>query len=228
MSLEEASEYELPFEYVKTNVLPERSSKPKQDYANRWWQYSRPRIDMWKALKGLSRYIATPRHAKHRIFVWLSHETLANDATVVFARDDDYFFGVLHSKVHELWALRMGTWLGAGNDPRYTPTTTFETFSFPFTPGQEPQAHPHVFAISEAARVLAEKRERWLKPEGADARELKKRTLTNLYNARPQWLINAHTALDRAVFTAYGWASDITDEQVLVNLLELNYRRTHL
>ena len=40
-------------------------------------------------------------------------------------------FGILHSRFHEAWSLRLGTWLGKGNDPRYTPTTTFETFPFP-------------------------------------------------------------------------------------------------
>ena len=54
------------------------------------------------------------------------------------ARDDDTTFGILHSRFHEVWSLRLGTWLGVGNDPRYTPTTTFETFPFPkpgLTPG---------------------------------------------------------------------------------------------
>ena len=40
------------------------------------------------------------------------------------------------------------------------------------------------------------------------AKELKKRTLTNLYNARPQWLAHAHAALDEAVAEAYGWGED--------------------
>jgi type II restriction/modification system DNA methylase subunit YeeA len=57
---------------------------------------------MGRALIGKKRYIATPRISKHRIFVWLSPEVLANDGTIVFAREDDYFFGVLHSKIHEI------------------------------------------------------------------------------------------------------------------------------
>ena len=52
------------------------------------------------------------------------------------------------------------------------------------------------------------------------ARALKKRTLTNLYNARPQWLADAHAALD--VGAAYGWAADISDDDVLRELLTLN------
>ena len=54
------------------------------------------------------------------------------------------------------------------------------------------------------------------------AKALKKRTLTNLYNARPQWLADAHEALDAAVAAAYGWSVDISDDEVLRELLALN------
>ena len=54
------------------------------------------------------------------------------------------------------------------------------------------------------------------------ARGLKKPALTNLYNARPQWLADAHEALDAAVAAAYGWAADISDDEVLRELLALN------
>ena len=56
----------------------------------------------------------------------------------------------------------------------------------------------------------------------AAAKALKKRTLTNLYNARPQWLGDAHNALDAAVAVAYGWSADISDEDALRELLALN------
>ncbi len=144
---------------------------------------------------------------------------------IVFARRDDYFFGVLHSRAHELWALRMGTFLGVGNDPRYTPTTCFETFPLPWPPGEEPKGDSRIEAIAEAAHRLDELRRNWLNPEGASEAELKKRTLTNLYNARPTWLENAHGRLDEAVFAAYGWPPDLSDEEVLQNLLALNLNR---
>ena len=54
------------------------------------------------------------------------------------------------------------------------------------------------------------------------AKALKKRTLTNLYNARPQWLTDAHATLDAAVATAYGWPTDISDDDALRELLALN------
>ena len=87
---------------------------------------------MRRALAPLPRFIGTPTLAKHRLFVWLAAPTLRDHQLVVIARADDYTFGVLHSRAHELWSLRMGTWLGVGNAPRYTPTSTFETFPFPW------------------------------------------------------------------------------------------------
>lgn len=123
----------------------------------------------------------------------------------------------------------IGTWLGAGNDPRHTPTTTFETFPFPWPPGQEPVDDPRVEAIAAAARELHCLRERWLNPEGASEAELKRRTLTNLYNQPPTWLVQAHARLDRAAWAAYAWddpdpaAED--EETILARLLALNLAR---
>ncbi len=59
------------------------------------------------------------------------------------------------------------------------------------------------------------------------AGKLKKRTLTNLYNERPTWLDLAHRRLDEAVFAAYGWPADLTDDVLLANLLELNLHRAN-
>ncbi|MBA3415558.1 MAG: hypothetical protein H0U10_10080, partial [Chloroflexia bacterium] len=157
---------------------------------------------------------------------------LPDHQLIVFARDDDEFFGVLHSRAHEVWSLRMGTWLGVGNDPRYTPTSSFETFPLPWPPGTEPSDDPRVPAVAVAARELDENRRRWLDPESeTDPAVLKERTLTRLYNARPAWLTNLHAALDRAVWAAYGWEGDPTetdDETILARLLELNRARVLL
>ena len=109
MSLEQAARYETPFEYVNSNVRPQRE-KSKSTIAN-WWLHERPRPDMRKALQGINRYVATPRVSKHRLFAWMGSETLSDSAIITFARDDDYTFGVLQSRFHELWALAMGTQL---------------------------------------------------------------------------------------------------------------------
>lgn len=168
---------------------------------------------------------------------------IADSATYVIAREDDYFFGVLHSTLHEVWSLRMGTSLE--DRPRYTPTTTFETFPFPFAPGTEDFADPRVSAISAAARQLHEERDAWLNPPGVTGGALKDRTLTNLYNALNVFrgrerikikpaagdfaprLDELHRALDAAVCAAYGWDAAILDdeESLLGALLALNLAR---
>ena len=84
-------------------------------------------------------------------------------------------------------------------------------------------------AIGEAAKVLNEVREAWLNPPDASEAERKKRTLTNLYNARPTWLTQAHARLDRAVWAAYGWddpdLAAVDEETILTRLLALNLER---
>jgi hypothetical protein len=57
---------------------------------------------------------------------------------------------------------------------------------------------------------------------------LKKRTLTNLYNERPAWLANAHRNLDEAVAAAYGWPGELSDEEVLKRLFDLNQDRAKI
>jgi type II restriction/modification system DNA methylase subunit YeeA len=57
------------------------------------------------------------------------------------------------------------------------------------------------------------------------AKQLKKRTLTNLYNQRPAWLDLVHKKLDAAVFAAYGWSPEMTDDELLAALLALNLER---
>lgn len=220
MPLEEAALYEGPFEHIRQVVLPARAGNRVAAHAECWWIHERPRPEMRAAMRGLGRFLATPRLAKHRVFVWLNWNVLPDSQIVVFARDDDYFFGVLHSSVHELWALRLGTQLESR--PRYTPTTTFETFPFPYCDDEAKEQ------IARAARSLDERRNGWLDPPGLSGAELQKRTLTNLYNQRPTWLEQAHERLDRMVYAAYGWDYPLEAEDVLERLVDLNLSRSRL
>jgi len=228
----EAAKYELPFEYVRHHVYPVRQTNNRESYRTKWWLFAEPRPAMRKALAQKHRYIATPATAKHRAFVWIDPSVLCNQGTFAFARDDDYFFGVLHSTIHELWARAQGTQLREVESGfRYTPNSTFDTFPFPWPPGTEPseKKDPRVKAIADAARELVRQRDAWLNPPNASEDDLKDRTLTKLYNLRAAgkcaWLENAHRALDEAVFAAYGWPSNLTTQQVLANLLALNHQR---
>jgi type II restriction/modification system DNA methylase subunit YeeA len=175
---------------------------------------------MRTALAPLDRFIATPTVSKHRLFAWLKGTTLPDHQLIVFARDDDYFFGVLHSSIHELWARAMGTQLREVESGfRYTPTTTFETFPFPHpTEAQES-------AIAAAAKALDDLWRGWLLPEGLSDAERRRRTLTNLYNKPPTWLRQAHERLDREVHAAYGWSYPLLDDELLAQLAALNISR---
>ena len=247
----DAALYEAPFGHIREHVHPKRQKNRRESYRRNWWRHVEPRQGMWQALEGRPRYIATPRVAKHRLFDWLDSRISPDSQLIVIARDDDTTFGILHSRFHEAWSLRLGTWLGKGNDPRYTPTTTFETFPFPDglspdIPAADYAADPRAVAIAEAARRLADLRNRWLNPpewvEWTDepapgypkrpvprnedaAKALKSRTLTALYNTRPQWLTDAHAALDAAVAAAYGWDAAFSEEEALGALLILNGNR---
>ena len=246
MVQEEAALYEAPFQHAKDHVYPMRQRNRRESYREHWWRHVEPRQGMWRALDGLSRYIATPRVAKYRLFAWLDTRIRPDSQLIVIARDDDVTFGILHSRFHEAWSLRLGTSLE--DRPRYTPTTTFETFPFP--EGLSPDLPATLYAsdgravaIAEAARQLVELRDRWLNPpewvnwveepvpgypkraiarDEAAAKGLKKRTLTNLYNTKPDWLKNVHATLDAAVAAAYGWSPCISNDDALEALQKLN------
>jgi type II restriction/modification system DNA methylase subunit YeeA len=247
----EAAHFDKPYAHTKQFVKPERDSNRREAYRKFWWRLGEARPGMRDAIALLRRYIATPRVAKHRFFVWMHLRSLPDSRLNVIARDDDCTFGVLHGRIHEVWTLATCSWHGVGNDPTYNAHSVFETFPFPegLTPdisAAEYADDPRAKAIAEAARELDRLRNNWLNPpewvrrepevvpgypdrlipvDEKAAKELKKRTLTNLYNERPQWLANAHRALDEAVAAAYGWPADLSEEEVLSRLLALNLER---
>jgi type II restriction/modification system DNA methylase subunit YeeA len=253
MPEQEAAYFAPAYAHVAEKVRPARASNKREAYKRLWWRHVEPRPGMLARLSGLSRFIATPRVSKHRIFIWLFSTTLPDSATIAIARDDETTFGILHSRHHELWSLRLGTSLE--DRPRYTPTTCFETFTFPENltpnlPAASYAGNPHAIAIAAAARNLVEKRDLWLNPpdlvdripevvpgypdrivprNAKAAAVLKSRTLTNLYNTRgtPQgaWLDGLHRALDEVVAAAYGWPADLPDDELLGRLLALNHAR---
>ncbi len=204
---------------------------------------------MRRQIEAIPRYIVTTETSEHRLFFWLRYPVLPDKNLIVIARDHDTTFGILHSRFHEAWALRLGTSLE--DRPRYTSTTTFASYPFPkgLTPNIPAAAYagnPHAIAIAAAAQRLNELREAWLNPPDLVRHEpevvpgfpdrivpvsanaaaiLKSRTLTNLYNERPTWLANVHRDLDVAVAAAYGWSADISEDDALAALLELNAAR---
>jgi type II restriction/modification system DNA methylase subunit YeeA len=216
-----------------------------------FWLMQRPRPKLRCAASALSRIIGVPETSEHLIFRFLNKESIISGSLFAICREDDVAFGILSSKFHESWARVNGNQLGVGNQSRYNATRTFLTFPFPegLTPNNRAEVYasdPRAQAIAAAASRMNELRENWLNPFDLVRREpevvpgypdrilpvddraaaiLKKRTLTNLYNERPAWLVNAHRTLDDAVAAAYGWPSDISEDDALANLFALNQER---
>jgi type II restriction/modification system DNA methylase subunit YeeA len=250
ISEREASLYELPFEYIKEHVYPDRTRNRRESYRARWWRHVEPRPQLRQALMAHQRYVVTPRVAKHRIFVWLDQKVIPDSRIFAFVRSDDTFFGILHSRFHESWSLGTCSWHG-GERPTYNNEGVFATFPFPERlspniPAPDYAIDPRAKKITKAAKRLDELRNAWLNPpdliriepevvpgypdrilpkDTIAAVALRERTLTNLYNQRPQWLVDAHRDLDDAVAAAYGWPADISEEDALAKLLELNLER---
>lgn len=193
MDQKTASQYEAPFIYVEQTIKPIRANNRRERMAREWWKYGEVRPGLRSALLGKKRCIVTSEVSKYRIFIWMDTACVPDHTLHVITRDDDYFFGVLQSRSHEVWSLAQGNRIGVGNDPRYNSSRTFRMYPFPWPPGQEPSEadDPRVFAIAEAARQLDQFRTAWLNPPPtqdktisvAEAKRLNNLTLTNLYNA---------------------------------------------
>ncbi|MBK9444298.1 MAG: adenine methyltransferase [Comamonadaceae bacterium] len=325
MSEGDAALFEAPFDHVLQHVKAERLKVRRERTARLWWLHEEARVSMRKALLNVHRYIATPRVSKFRFFVWLDICVLADTRLNVITRADDTTFGILSSRIHEVWSLAQASMHGVGNDPTYNAKSCFETFPFPtgLTPADtahqhtetlpdgtlipahlseqntplahvkyaqaatnnvasqipsrsDPEQNPlppkrpehtppkntvrnNAIAIATAAKKLNDLRETWLNPpewthkvpevtplgmtrspypdriepkpglSEPDLKALQKRTLTNLYNARPAWLTLAHQQLDAAVAAAYGWtdySAALPDDEILKRLLALNLAAT--
>ncbi|WP_161884280.1 class I SAM-dependent DNA methyltransferase [Deinococcus alpinitundrae] len=230
MPLSEAEQYRTPMKYVLENVKSKRDTNRDQGKREKWWLYDRARPEMRAAVAPLSRFIATPRHMKHRAFVWREVDEIPGDALTIITADDDLTFGILNSALHVIWAAAMGTSLE--DRPHYTPTTTFETFPFP-TPTTPQQA-----AIEQAARFLVTARE-YLHKESTPGRASSvKLSLTGMYNLLAEYrasgkaaigaittLGDAHNTLDAAVAASYGWDWPLPEDELLTRLLALNLER---
>ena len=183
MPADQAALLEQPFDWVVRLVKPERDGNAEKRTREMFWQFKRLGTDCREAIKSLSTYIATPEVSKHRVFVLLPSSVAPDKNLVVVARADYTTFGVLQSRIHEVWALQQGTSLE--DRPRYTSKSTFRTFPFPtgltpadtahqrtealdggaLIPAELPAAlRPHAEAIARAAQRLVTLRDAWLNP----------------------------------------------------------------
>ncbi|WP_232229758.1 DNA methyltransferase family protein [Polaromonas glacialis] len=149
----EAVLFEAPFTHLQRVVKPERM---KANLTEKWWLHERPRGAMRIAMLPLSRYVATVRVSKHRYFCFLDSTILPDTRLNVFARLDDGSFGILSSRIHEVWSLAQASMHGVGNDPTYNAKSCFETFPFPAGLTPADTAHQKTEAIEGGALIPAD------------------------------------------------------------------------
>ena len=221
------------YQWVFERVKPERDHNRERSRRENWWVFGRKHTELREALKGLPRYISTPETAKHRFFVFLDQSILPDNKLVNIASDDAFILGVLSSRIHVEWSLGAGGRLGVGNDPVYVKTLCFEPFPFPLCTGEQKNRIRQLAESLDAHR----KRQQDLHPTLG---------LTDMYNVLDKLrtgepltereradherglvsvLTQIHDDLDEAVADAYGWPTDLSSEDILFRLVDLNAER---
>jgi hypothetical protein len=211
-ALEDAMEYPKALAIVRERVKPVRDRNRRRARREHWWLLGELVRGMRRALAPLDRYIATSTVAVRFHFVWCDESWCPSNRTTVIALDDDFSMGVLSSRIHQDWAMRLG---GTFEDrPHYTHRSTFETYPFPgIAAAGRAQVEALIQALVERRRAICQEREIGL---------------TRLYNEveegayRP--LAQLHRDLDEAVAAAYGWPVSAAHDPAESNrlLLELN------
>nr|WP_244878342.1 DNA methyltransferase [Brevundimonas vesicularis] len=225
------TQYPSLFQIVLDRVKPQRDLVNREKTRDNFWIYAEPRSRMRSALEGLSRFVATCRTSKHRIFSFLDGDILADAKIIAIALEDASSLAIVSSSIHALWAMRTGAMLE--DRPNYNHSECFGKFPFP---------DPCDLARS-ALRDLGEELDATRKTVQAEHPDL---TLTSLYNVlekiragtpldakdqnvkergRVLILKDLHDQIDRATADAYGWPHDLSDEQILERLVALNAER---
>jgi hypothetical protein len=228
------SQYPEVYQHLLETVKPGRDGNNRTSYRDNWWLFGEPRRDLRPVLSKLERYIVTVETAKHRIFQFLDASILPDNKLITIGSDDAYYLGVLSSRVHVVWALRAGGWLGVGNDPVYSKSRCFDPFPFPDTSA----------AIKRRIAKLAEELDALRKTALADNTDV---TLTALYNVLEEIknglplteksqgikerghvfiLKDLHEQIDALVSEAYRLPLDVSDNDILMKLAALNQDRS--
>lgn len=221
------------YQHLRQHVKPERDVNNRARLKENWWIFAEARRTFRPALEGLPRFIATVETSKHRFFQFLDISVLPDHMLIGIGHEDAYVLGVLSSRPHVLWALAQGGRLGVGNDPRYNKSRCFETFPFPET----------TLEIEHAIQAKAEELDAHRKRQSALHEEL---TMTGMYNVLEKLrrgeelsakekqihidglvgtLRQLHDELDELVTSAYGWPEQLSDQEILLRLTELNATR---
>jgi hypothetical protein len=230
---EAAKKFPAAFQRVLDTVKPERDQNNRATYRTNWWVFGEPRGELRPALAGLSRFIATPRTARHRIFQFVDADTIGESKLVVIAVEDAALLAILSSRPHERFSLAAGGWLGVGNDPTYNHSGCFNPFPFPdLTAAQKASlrslgeqldahrkaqqaAHPGL-TLTAMYNVLEKLRAKT--PLDHKDREIYDKGLVSI-------LREMHDDIDAQVAAAYGWPVDLAEDDLLQRLVDLNRTR---
>ncbi|HJX51285.1 MAG TPA: DNA methyltransferase, partial [Polyangia bacterium] len=221
------------FQRVLDQVKPFREQNRDPQRKRDYWLFGRSNVLMRQSIDRLARYIITPEVAKHRPFLFVDGNTVPDASLYVVGSEDAFDLGILSSRIHVVWFLASCGKMGVGNDPRYQSGPCFDPFPFPVcTDGEK-----------KSIRGLAEELDAHRKRQQAAHPDL---TITGMYNVleklrsgealtakdkviHEQGLVSVlkklHDDLDAAVFDAYGWPHDLSDEQILERLVALNAER---
>ena len=211
--LEAASDFPDLLTIVRKLVKPERDKSDDKGFKIKWWQFGRPRGNMRTAISPLDHYLAVGRHGKRMFIARVQINTIASDATNVFAFDDDYSMGILLSRTHDAWAWAQSSTLETRL--RYTPTSVFETFPWP-----DPVSDAARERVAAAASALYARRSELCIEHNLG--------LTKLYNLMDDGafidLAALHKSLDVAVAAAYRWPAGVAQDaaELVRRLTELN------
>lgn len=230
--------YPSAYQYLLLHTKEERKEERNRRLREEWWLFEANRVELRKALSSIDRYIVSLENSPDRYFTFLPSDISPDQKLRVIATSDSYVLGVLSASTHKVFSFRVGGRTGVANTPVYN-TRCFTCFPFPDPPED----------LKQRIRELGERLDGFRKARQAEHADL---TLTQMYNvlerlreldrdptAKPlnakekaihdKGLISVlrqiHDDLDRAVFDAYGWPHDLSDEAILERLVALNKER---
>ncbi len=204
ISEDEAWNYPDLMKILEEKVKGHRSSHSTAP----WWQHERPRAELYKTISRLDRVLVNPLYGKYLVFAFLPARTVFANKINVMPFENDSAVCILQSRIHEIWAWFFSATLK--DDLAYAPSDCFETFPFPANWETDPtlEAIGKAYYEYRAALMIRNNQgltttyNRFHDPEETDPNLLKLREL--------------HTAMDKAVLTAYGWPDiDTTCEFIL-------------
>ena len=219
-SLEEAELWPELMAIVRRDVKPGRDQSKRDGYRNRWWLFGERQAALYRAIRPMSRCLASCIHSKHLLFAFQPVDRVFSNALNVFAFEDWYHFALLQAQSHEHWARALGSTLETRL--RYTPSTCFETFPFPRP------TEPQRIAVAESGEAFYERRSAIMLREQIGMTKVWNRLLDprdddpNIVRLRV-----FRDTMDQAVLAAYGWSDlDPSDKDtILKRLRALNAER---